>query len=221
MSPLFVGLVYRVGGRIGFVSRTAVDCHYEQYIWPYILALSCIQLKIVVTKKIQHSSTVVVHRTAGRLSALSARRPPYRLGSGRRQMVSITFDEFHAIRSRQRAAAEVVDSSKIKNNTAGDATSSANPASHTDADERGGGSSVTGRRRTASSKFSSHGGSDEGEEVAPTSGSVSKVRWFLASSYIYIFFCLLVCVDTLRGSCSCTMIPPYVQSTILLYNSSS
>lgn len=149
------------------------------------------------------TTAVVVHRTAGRLSALSARRPPSRLGSGRRQMVSITFDEFHAIRSRQRAAAEVVDSSKIKNDAAGDATSSAKPPSHTDPDERGAGSSVTGRRRTASSKFSSHGGSDEGEEVAPTSGSVSKVRRFLASS----FFFLLVCVDTLlRGSCWCTVV---------------
>lgn len=125
-------------------------------------------------------------------------------------MVSINFDEFHAIRSRQRAAAEAADSSKRKNDAAGDATSSAKAPSHTDSDDHGGRSSVTGRRRDLSSKLSSNEGSGAGEEVAPTSGSASKVQCDFYGIVVFFSFCIfsfLVWILFLRSSCWC--VPTY------------
>lgn len=83
-------------------------------------------------------------------------------------MVSITFDEFHAIRNRQRAAADA-STAAAKGSTVSNARAAGSTRSAAKSGARKGGDSA----RDRSSSPSLRGGSDAGDEVAPTSGSVS------------------------------------------------
>ena len=113
------------------------------------------------------------------------------LTGSRTAMVSLTFDEFHAIRSRQRAAAEAEasasDSAKASTDTPVYSTKPTAAAATTEAaakrrsSTQARGASISSPSAAASppmSRSRSGGASDDG--VAPTSGSVSGTlgSWF-------------------------------------------
>lgn len=82
-------------------------------------------------------------------------------------MVSLTFDEFHAIRNRQRATAEA------KASAAAATTSNDHAPNSPLESDKPVGSKTTVAAATATSRARSNGTSDG--EIAPTSGSVSAV----------------------------------------------
>lgn len=118
-------------------------------------------------------------------------------------MVSLTFDEFHAIRSRQRATAEAeaaaaASAKASDNDTPGGTLSSGKSVGSTKAAE----DRSSSRSSPSRSPGSSREGSDDNNEIAPTSGSVSELRFPRTSvSKVFFHFCSIspTCTDGLMA----------------------